>query len=162
MASCDPIESPSGLAWDVIRNRLRALMASQICAGIESVFAGVIVSHGVIPGRGLRFELLEDSLDSILSSDRLVVEEFELGHPPQPQALAELTPEERRGPLQRPRTLALRRCVAHRRVVHPGHLQIRCDLHLGQGQEPHTRIVYLASEQLGKLASNLISDSFGT
>ena len=56
----------------------------------------------------LRFELLEDSLDSILSSDRLVVEEFELGHTPEPQALAELTPQERRGPLQRPRALALR------------------------------------------------------
>ena len=81
MASCDPMESPSGRAWEVMRNRVRSLMAWQMSAGAESAVADVIVPNGVMPGRGLRFELLEDLFDAILTSDGFVEEELELRDP---------------------------------------------------------------------------------
>src|SRR5436190_13181312 len=155
------MESPSGRAWDVIRNRWRSLIASQSCASTESVRVGVIVSGVGMPRGTLRFEVLENLLDAIVARDGVVVEELEVRHAPEPQPAAELAPQERRGALQRPGAFTLRPLVSHRRVIDARELKIRRDAHFRQRQEPDARIVHVAGEELGELAADLVADARG-
>src|ERR1700722_2977553 len=101
MASCEPIESPSGREWDEITNRVRGPIASTICWISGASEVGVIVSlrpvvrrldHSVAArvGRDARLDLVEELFDAVLPGDRIVVHEGELGHPPQPQARSDL------------------------------------------------------------------------
>src|SRR5262252_6979861 len=128
MASCDPMESPSGRACEEIRNLRRACIASQIsvfvvvCVAIlcRGGFARVLGGSCGLFG----FQVLEDLFDAILPGDRFVVEELQLGHAPQAQALAELAPQKRRGAPERLRGLAPRLLVPHRRVVGARELQV--------------------------------------
>src|SRR5204862_5134201 len=102
-ASCDPIESPSGRAWEEIRNRRRAWIASQISVfGVGVVIRGRgLVGSGRRPGVRLGLDFLEGLLDAVVLGDRLVVGEFELGHPPEADALRDLAAQERRGAVER-------------------------------------------------------------
>src|SRR4029079_17238145 len=110
-------------ACEEMRNRERARMALQISVGAVSAVADVIVPNGVMPGRGLRFQLLEDLFDAILTGNRFVVEELELRHPPEPEPLAQVPSQEGRRPLERFRALALCLLVAKRRVIDPRELE---------------------------------------
>src|SRR5262245_3641422 len=124
MASCDPIESPSGRACDVIRNRFRSLIASQIRASAVSPFAGVIFPRGILRAVGLGLQIPKDLFNPIGSCDRVVVEELELRHPPETEPLAELSSKERRGAPKRARTFTLRLFVTHGRVVDLRELEV--------------------------------------
>src|SRR3954469_14862678 len=152
------MESPSGLACEVIRKRRRAWMASQI-----SVLGFFVVIGSV--GRARRrlgLQVLQDLLDAIVLRDRLVVEERQLRHAPQPDARAELAAQERRRAVERLRRLALRLLVAERRVVDPRDLQIAGDRHLGQRQEADAGIVHLARDELRQLVPDGLAEAFGT
>src|SRR5512145_388654 len=115
-ASCEPMESPSGRACDVSRNRCRERMASRIwrrtggCRPSCGLFVvSVIVSRRLLRGRdagALRLQLLQDALDPIVALDALVEEELQLRDPAEPEPAAELTAQERRGALERPLRLA--------------------------------------------------------
>src|SRR3954470_19497478 len=118
------MESPSGRACDVIRNRCRAAIALQISATTDSVAVRVVVPGVAMRRRALRLQLLEDLLDPIVPRDRVVVEELQLRHAPEPQPPPELPPQERGGALERALALAPRLVVAERREVHAGDLQV--------------------------------------
>src|SRR5262245_50840429 len=78
-----------------------------------------------------RPQLVQQLLDPILAGDRGVVDELQIGRPPQPQPRSELAPQERPGALERlggRRTCLL---VAERGVVDARQLQVRADLHAG-------------------------------
>src|SRR5688572_18187908 len=116
IASCEPMESPSGRACEVIRKRCRAKIASRICPTSASAPAGRTGETGLfingcfvwarVRGRRGRIaggsldpfgaDFVEDSLDPIAALDRFVEEEFEARDPLQPQPAADLTPQERR------------------------------------------------------------------
>src|SRR6476661_8139401 len=125
MASCDPIESPSGRAWDVRRKRCRERIASQISGRIVArslllVAVWLIVSGCVRGGAGLRpfrLDVLQDALDSLVSFHAFVEEELQLGCAPQPQPLAQMAAQERRSPFERTFGVPAGLLVAHRRVV---------------------------------------------
>src|SRR6266508_140544 len=151
IASCEPIESPSGRACDVSRNRCRRTISSRICrTGADAVATGslIIVARlgrvvaGCLtdarPVGPFRVELLEDALDAVALLDRLVEKECELGHALQLQALADLAPQERRRAAERPRRLAARLVVADGRVIHARLLQVRGHLDLRNRQEADT------------------------
>src|SRR6185436_508538 len=70
MASCDPIESPSGRACDDTTNRCRARIASTIRSTVALVVIGRMVAG---------FDFVEQLFDAILPGDGLVVEERQLG-----------------------------------------------------------------------------------
>src|SRR5688500_5225609 len=93
IASCEPIESPSGRACDVIRNRCRLITAWRIWLISASAVAGRASGTGLLiglrfaagPGRGgvgpavavrsvtsLRADLVQDAFDSIAALDRFV------------------------------------------------------------------------------------------
>ena len=70
---------------------------------------------------------LQDLLDAGLVGDRLVEDELDVGHAPQPQALSELPPHERRDALQGAFACSRAPQVAERRVVDARELQVRRD-----------------------------------
>src|SRR5258707_14632321 len=86
MASCDPIESPSGRACDDRTNRWRARIASTIDA----------ISGAIVLGLWCVVDLVEQLLDPVLPGDRLVVGKDEFRHAPQTQAGSDLAPQKRR------------------------------------------------------------------
>src|SRR4029453_17148017 len=127
IASCEPIESPSGRACDVIRKRCRLITAPRIRLISASAVAGRASGTGLLIGlrlaaglwrRGvgpavalggvtsLRVDFVQDAFDSIAALDRLVEEEFEDWDPLQSQPAAELPAEERGGRAQAPRGVA--------------------------------------------------------
>src|SRR5689334_8595458 len=160
IASWDPIESPSGRAWDVMRKRRRSLIASQ--AWVSASFVARVVTGLAICRGSLRFQLLEDLLDSIVPRDRFVIEELELGHPPKPEALSKLPFQERGGALERAGALALRLLVAQDRVVHARELQVWRDANMREREKSDARILHVARQQLSELAADLIADTLGT
>ena len=89
----------------------------------------------------------EDPLDAVVPLDALVVEELELRCPAQPQPPADLTAQERRRALERPRRLAPRLLVAERRVVDARVLQVGRHLDAGDGEEADARVVHLRAQQ---------------
>src|SRR4051812_10700034 len=159
------MESPSGLACDVIRNVRRAWIASQmsvfgfiLCGG---ALAWLRRRRGLVARLLLGLEVLQDLFDAIVPGDRFVVEELELGHAAQPDARADLAAQERQGALERLGRLALRLLVAERRVVDARDLQVRRHGDLGQGDEPDPRIVDVARQQLRQLLADGFSDAVG-
>ena len=84
IASCDPIASPSGLAWDVMTKRCRWRMASRI-SGIFSVLIRLAAL--------LLCDLLEKLFDPVLMADGFVEPELQLGRATQSQPLADLPHE---------------------------------------------------------------------
>ena len=71
MASCDPIESPSGRACDESTNRCRAAESRSTQSSLESRGTSSSSSGGA----GWRLDLVEQLLDPILSGNRFVVDE---------------------------------------------------------------------------------------
>src|SRR5438034_11081216 len=148
-----------------MRKRRRAWMASQMRAtGVSVVAVGVdiIVGRTVMRRTRLRADVLQNSFDPVVTLDRVVVEEFQLGDPPQPQPLADLAAQEGPGAGERAGGLAPRRVVAEGRVVHACRLQVRRDRHVRDGEESDPRVVHLAGDELGELAPDLIADTGGT
>src|SRR6266480_3523394 len=84
IASCDPIESPSGLAWEVSRKRWWRRISSQIrrtAPAAASTGSLIIVARpaclaaGVGPAGPFRLQFLKNLFDAVALLDRLVVEE---------------------------------------------------------------------------------------
>src|SRR5688572_3102148 len=100
-ASCEPMESPSGRAWEVSRKRWRFSSSSRICRRTGSAAVAVVVwliVLGVVRGVAIGIfgaagragaDLLQDALDAVSALDRFVEEEFELGHAFQPEAASD-------------------------------------------------------------------------
>src|SRR6266550_2764176 len=138
------MESPSGRLCDEIANRCRPRIASTICA-MSGLF--VIIVGGRGSGARQCFapfadaNLLEELLDPVLAGDRLVVDEIELGDALQPQARADLAPQERHRAVERARRALPRLLVAERGVVDASQLEIGRDLHAGDRDEAETRVV---------------------
>src|SRR4026208_660217 len=168
IANCDPIESPSGLAWDVSRKRWRRRTSSQIrrtAAAAVSTRSLIIVGRteclvvGFGPCGPFCFQLLKNSFDAVALFDRLVVEERQFRDTLQPKALTDLAAQKRRRPIERTRRLPLRLVVPDRRVIHAGLLQIRRQLDLRDRQKSDAGIVNLSRQQRRKLRLNLIADT---
>src|SRR2546426_5183346 len=172
IASCEPMESPSGLVCEISRNRCRRMISSRICrTGVDALATGslIIVARlgRIMAGRRtdarlvgpFRVELLENALDAIALLDRLVEQECELGHALQLQTLADLAPQERRCAAERPRRLVARLVVADGRVIHACLLQVRRDLDVRNRQEADAGVVHIPGQQRGELRANLIADA---
>src|SRR4029077_9361976 len=94
IASCEPIESPSGLACDERTKRCRVWIASTICwisglvvigLRVRGLDLGCRVGIGVCRMvRGADFA--EQLLDPVLAGDRVIVEELDLRGALQPGA----------------------------------------------------------------------------
>src|SRR5579862_7953969 len=175
IASDDPIESPSGRACDEMTKRRR----SRIAAAIRSTAAGsgLAIVVGVIGRRGGRgrsgsvrsVELAQQALDPVLARDRFVVEELELGSPPQTQCRADAASEERRRAVEGLRGVLPRLVIAQaagrrpdRRVVDACELQVRRHLDARQRNEPDPRVVHFAGDEQCELAADLIGDAVGS
>src|SRR5687767_14503753 len=166
IASCEPIESPSGRAWEVIRKRCFSRIASRICSkGLGSLGGiGVIVSWQVVQVRiGLTFglDIEHDPLDAVLLFDALVVEELERRHVLEPEAATDLAAEKRLGPFQRFPGFRLCFVVPDRRVEHARLLKIRRHLHPRDGEEADPRIVHFAGDQIRDFGAELVTDTIG-
>src|SRR4051812_20689541 len=170
MASCDPIESPSGLACEVSRNRWRRSISSRICrtADLAASTRSLIIVAGtdrvaiIRPACPFRPELLENALDTIALFDRVVEEEGQLRHALQAKPLANLSPQKRACPLERARRFALDGVVADNRVVHARLLQVGRHRNAGDGQESDPGIVNLSGQQRRKLRLYLVADTRGS
>src|SRR5919197_3860015 len=165
MASCDPIESPSGRAWDEMTKRCRARIASAMRWRSGSGFASIVAGVAAIPVVA-GVQLVEQLLDAILAGNRLVVDELQVGYAAQPQPRSDLPTQEGRGAFERPCRGALRLRFSagrsERRVVHTRVLQIRRHLDARDRHEADARVVHLAREELAQLASNLIRYPVGS
>src|ERR1044072_5665913 len=128
MASCDPIESPSGRACDDSTKRCRARMASAMALACGLVVIGRRMRRGV--------ELAEQLFDPVLSGNRFVVVKGQFGGPLEPQAGADLAAQEPGGARQRAFGATAALLVAERRVVDVRLLQIGADPHPCQRHEP--------------------------
>src|SRR5215471_10275258 len=136
IASCDPIESPSGRECEEITKRRRERTAAVICWISGSVAAISVVVGGLAGVAGVsaaafavgRVNFVEQLLDAILSSHGIIVLEFELGHAFQTKARTDLPPQKRRRPIERARAALARVDVAKDGVENPGQLDVRADL----------------------------------
>src|SRR6185503_17975355 len=155
------MESPSGRLCEEITNRCRVRIASTIRA-ISGLFVIIVGGWGSAARRFLGVfadaNLVEELLDAVLPGDRLVVDEIELGDALQPQARADLAPQERHRALERARRALLRLLVTERRVVDASQLEIGRDLDAGDGDEAETRVVHFPRQQQGQLAAHLLGN----
>src|SRR6188768_336417 len=90
IATCEPMASPSGRAWETTTNRWRARIAPATWVRVASV--GVVVIGGIgrwprVGGRGvggagglLLVQVLQDLFDAVLVGDRFVEAELQFGH----------------------------------------------------------------------------------
>src|SRR5262245_788567 len=118
-----------------------------------------VIRRGIVPGIvGSRagVKLVEDTFDSILAGDRVVVDEPEFGRPFQPESRADLTTQERGGPAERAGARFERLVVTEHGVEDACDLQVGTDLDPRQRDEPDARIVHVTGQHRGELASNLI------
>src|SRR5262245_37169579 len=160
MASCDPIESPSGRECDERTKRCRERMASTICASSGGVVViGIGGCVGGVDGSFRGANVVQEFLDAVLAGNGFVVEELDLGRPPEAQARADLAPQERRGAPERAIGAAARLVVAEGGVVHARLLEIRRHGHARDRHEPDPRIVHLAREHRRDFASNLVGNA---
>src|SRR5262249_41987626 len=127
MASCDPIESPSGRECDDNTKRWRERTASTICAISGVVVIGIRVRVGEVGGRLRGANVVQELLDAVLARDRLVVEELDLRRALEAQPRSNLAAEKRRRPPQRAIGPAPRRLVTERGVVDARLLQVGRD-----------------------------------
>src|SRR5689334_11063686 len=112
IASCDPMESPSGRLWEERTKRRRLWIASTIWSNTGALL--VIVRGFGAPVGGVK--LVEDLFDAILPGDRLVVDEPELRRSSQAQPRSDLAPEERGRPFERASGRRPRLVVAEDRI----------------------------------------------
>src|SRR5688572_3182996 len=111
------MESPSGRECDEMTNRLRVRMASTMRWMYGESLIGVgIVRSGVIA------DVVQELLDAVLSRNRVVVGERQLGCPLEPQARGNLSAEKGRRALQSAAAGRPRFLVAEDRVHHTGEL----------------------------------------
>jgi hypothetical protein len=110
--------------------------------------AGIVVLGGT--------DLVQQLFDTILAGDRFVKEERELWHTPEPETRADLSSQERRGPVERAPGALTRAIVPERRVIHTCLLDVWAHLDARQRHEPYARVVHFSREELGEFASNLI------
>src|SRR5918994_4303535 len=121
IASCDPIESPSGRACELMTNRWRERIASQMRAIGPVLLFAVVWWWGILCGpRVVRVDLLQQLLDARLVGNRLVEHKRDFRHPPQAQPLRQLSAHERCHARQRFFGGPLSRSVAQSRVVDVG------------------------------------------
>src|SRR3954469_15387041 len=159
MASCEPIESPSGRECEESTNRCRVRTASTIRAisGLVVVIRGG--SRSARPPGAAGANVVEQLFDPVLAGNRFVVVELQLGGALEAQARAELAAQERRGAAERLGRGGARLVVAERGVVDPRVLQVGRDLHSRNGDEPDPRVVHVARQHRRDLAADLIGDS---
>src|SRR5436190_7917650 len=124
------MESPSGRECDDRTKRWRERIASTMrCIGAASV---VVIGGSVVRRCGVGWrcavKLVEDAFDPILTGDRIVVYEPEFGCAFQPQPRADLAPQKRGGPSERPGAGLARLVVAEHGIHDASHLQIGADL----------------------------------
>src|SRR5262249_21816062 len=120
IASCDPIESPSGRECEEMTKRRRERSAAVICwvsgavAAISAVFGGLagVAGWGAAAFAVGRVNFVEQLLDAVLSRHGIIVLELELGHALQTQARADLPPQKWRRTLERARAALARVDVA--------------------------------------------------
>src|SRR5918993_1446455 len=149
IASCDPMESPSGRECELMTNRWRARIASQMRAIGPALLFAVVWWWGILCGpRVVRVDLLQKLLDARLVGNGLVEDERNLGHPSQPQPLRELAAHERGDAFQRLPGGAQRRGVTETGVVDLGDLQVGADAHPRDGHEAHAGVVHIAREHV--------------
>src|SRR5439155_3502633 len=129
MASCDPIESPSGRECEEMRKRRRARMASTTCR--NSLLLVGLGDVGIVGG----MDVLQELLDAILSGDRIVVGEPELWYAPQAKPSAKLAAQKWRRAFEGASRGGPGALVAEHRVHDSRHLQIRAEMHPRQGHE---------------------------
>src|SRR5215217_3672937 len=120
MASCDPIESPSGRECDDSTKRCRARMAATI-----SGTRGLLMILRRLARIGPCLELVQQLLDPILAGNRFVVLEQQFGGPLEPQPRSNLPAQKRRRAAKGARRVAAALVVTQRGVEHAGLLQIR-------------------------------------
>src|SRR5439155_16373685 len=96
-------------------------------------------------------------LDPVLSGDRLVEMEFQLGRALQAQAGSDLPPQKRRRAFEGAAGVSAALFVAERRVVDMRLLQIGRHLNARERYEADAGIVHLARDQQGELAPNLLA-----
>src|SRR4026207_1668405 len=149
------MESPSGLACEVMRKRRRLRISLQIastCRVAERVglsvalarFVAVIVSSGeivqvrVLGTFGLDVE--DDALDPVLTLDAFIVEEVEPGHVLQAEPPADLVSQKGRRTTERALRFLSLLVVADARVIYARLLQVGRHLHAGDGEKPDARI----------------------
>src|SRR5262245_54948095 len=98
MASCDPIESPSGRECDETTKRCRERMASTICGSSGGlVVIGIGGCVGGVDGSLRGANVVQELLDAVLAGNGFVVEELDLGRPFEAEAGPDLAPEKRHG-----------------------------------------------------------------
>ena len=125
MASCEPMESPSGRAWDVSRKRCRERIASQISAdgsSLASLLLVAVSTHRLrvrqvaAPRlRPFRLNVLQDAFDPLVPFHDSRRRRTAARGTPQPQPLGQLAAQERRGPFER--RLVFRRACSSPIVV---------------------------------------------
>src|SRR6185436_3595769 len=94
IASCEPIESPSGLAWEEMTKRRRVRIASTICSAETSLLVGL----GLVG-----IDLVQQLLDAVLAGNGIVVDERDLGDPLAAEPRSDLPAQERDRPPERAR-----------------------------------------------------------
>src|SRR5918994_7370294 len=128
IASCEPMESPSGRECELITNRWRARIASQMRAIGPALLFAVVWWWGILSGpRVVRVDLLQQLLDARLVGNRLVEDERDFRHAPQAQALGQLAAHERCHAFERLFRRPLRRGVTEAGVVDVGGLHVGAD-----------------------------------
>src|SRR5919106_4755653 len=160
--------SPSGRTCEVSTKRrrsriswtARARPSTGLGAGAPASVAVVIVGRA---GRFLLTKVAQDLLDAVLVLNRLVEAEFDFWHPAQADAGADLTPEERRGPLEGFLRLEPGLRIAERRVEDFRDLQVGRDLDAGERDEADARVVHVpAGQHLAQLLADLIPHTVRT
>src|SRR5262252_8071659 len=117
MASCDPIESPSGRECDERTKRCRERIASTICASSGGVVViGIRGCVGGVDGSFRGANVVQELLDAVLAGDGFVVEELDLRRPFETQPGADLASHERGGAAERAIGAAAGLVVAQRGV----------------------------------------------
>src|SRR3954452_2109350 len=181
MASCEPIESPSGRAWEVRRKRWRPRISSLIwsttaaSAGASPTCCSLLIRAGVVDiaiiftrfGKrrlplGFGTQSLQDLFDAVVLLDRLVEHPGELGHTFELEPPSDVTPQEGRGALQRLGRVFPRLGIANRGVEDTRLLQVGRHLDVGDGEKADPRVVDLAGEQFGELSADLVTDTGGS
>src|SRR3990170_5964761 len=176
MASCEPIESPSGRACEVRRKRWRRRISSLISpttasagtevgslliwVGVVDIVIGFAGSGGGVP----RFsgQSLQDALDAVVLLDRVIEHPGELGHALELKPPSDVPLQERGRSLKRLCRVLAGLLVADCGVEHPRLLQVCRDLDVGDREETDAGILDFPRQQFGELCANLVTDAGGS
>jgi hypothetical protein len=113
---------------------------------------------------GLCFsKVAQDLFDAVLVLDGLVEAEFDLGHTPEPNAAADLSPKEGGGALECSLGVTPCRRLAERGVEDVRHLKVSRHFHARQCNEADAGVMDLAASQhLAQLLADLVSNAIRT